>query len=241
MKFQEGIVLYENAEQFEEILESFPREACKVINFSTPYKMLINENGKEVKGNLHTYMWGDILSIPHELPSQGYTVSIKEKSICYSHGIKPSLDLTGVFYVTKSIIVLHRNGTITRGTVTDFSKRNNCLESQGAMTSGVHVLSHTNQPFYLVSFYTTECNVLRIERLTKESTKYVCNPNGQQYLFTSLSGKEWYITPPKDCINRFSYRVIRIVDAEGLLQDKSAVYIDLLSKTKRNSNILYIP
>lgn len=79
------------------------------------------------------------------------------------------------------------------------------------------------------------------KRLTKESTKYVCNPNGQQYLFTSLSGKEWYITPPKDCINRFSYRVIRIVDAEGLLQDKSAVYVDLLSKTKRNSNILYIP
>ena len=241
MKFEDGIVLYENVQEVDSILEDFPKEKCEVISFTTPHQIVIGENGKEVKSKMHTYMSGDILSLPSFSPHRVYTVSIKDGAACYSPGVKTTNERHGVFYVTKSIIALRRNGQISNMSVTDFSKRNNCLESQGASTNVVHVLSSANNPFYIASFYTSECNVLRLEKVSKENKKYISNPKGEQFLFVSLTGQGWFITPPKDCVNRFSARLIHIVDAEALLNGKNSLCLDLLSKSKRNSALLYIP
>ena len=120
------------------------------------------------------------------------------------------------------------------------SKRVNCLASQGAKTDIIHVLgATTNRSFYVLSFNTSEPNVMRIERIDKDKERYISNPDGIPFIFTSRSGKEWYITPPKECVNRFKQRVIRIVDAEALLDGKTSVYIDLLSRNKRNSSLQY--
>ena len=242
VEFEHGNVLFEDATQLEEILEAFPHTPCKVHQFLHRTTVVVGPNGKESKSNLHKYMWDHVISIPGTATNQGHTISIKEGFACKSKGIKVCPPQEGVFYTGIYATALHRNGTITRDNVENLveSSRKNCLTSQGAMTNIIHVVNGKTVSFYLLTFNTSEPNVIRIERIDKEKERYISNPEGKPYLFTSVTGKEWYITPPKECVNRFSHRVIRIVDAEGLLNGQQSLYIDLLSKNKRNASIQYL-
>lgn len=242
IEFEHGNVLFEDATQMEEILDAFPQTPCKVHQFNTPHQVVIGPNGKETAPNLHKYMWNPILSVVSEDLKQGYTISIQDGFICYSPGMKLTPNQEGIYYVGANIITLHRNGNITRSTVAKIipSQRKNCLDSQGSATDIVHVLRATTAPFYLITFNTSEPNVMRVEKIDKDKARYIANPDGKPTLFTSYTGKEWYLTPPKDCVNRFSHRIIRIVDIETLLNGQNSLYIDLLSKNKRNSSIQYL-
>ena len=104
----------------------------------------------------------------------------------------------------------------------------------------MHLLSEQQNPFYLISFYSEEKNAFRIERLTVESKKYVYNACGDQYLFTSTTGKDWFIMPPKSCLNRLNIRVLHVVDAEELLKGKSSVKVELSTRSRGNSHLRYV-
>lgn len=240
VKFSQGNILYENHDDVESILDSFPREECEVIPFTTPHQKPINENGKFSNSTFSKIMYGAILSLPNSDPKKVYTSCIKNGCLSFSKEAIPTLSQEGVFYTTKKIIGFTRYGEIKHDEITNYSKRNNCLDSRGSFTDFVHLMSETQNPFYLISFYSEEKNSFRLERIDPRSSKYVYNACGDQYLFTSVDGNNWYITPPKACLNRLNMRVLYVADVEGLLKGKSSVKVELSTRSRGNSCLQYL-
>ena len=240
VKFLHGNILFETHDEVETILDSFPKEECEIISFTTSHLKPVNENGKFAQLTFSKIMYGRILSLPSSDVKKVYTSCIKNGCLSFSKEAIPTLSQDGVFYTTKRIIAFTRYGEIIHDEITNYSKRNNALESRGSFTEFVHLLSETQNPFYLISFYSEEKNSLRIERLEPTSKKYVYNACGDQYLFTSLDGKNWYISPPKTCLNRLPMRALYIADAEVLLKGKSSAKIDLSTRSRAHQGLQYL-
>ena len=242
IEFADGLVLFENAEDVKDILEGFPREHAQVFMFNNPYTIPIDERGKISKSPLHKYMWGTIWSVPTKDGLGGtYTVSIQDGAIAYSAGFKPTKYRSDVFYVTANIVALTRYGKVRHESIKNYSKRVNCLDTRGARSDAVYMVSDTGQPFYVAQFNTEEPNIISIQRIKPGQETYVSNPTGTQYIFTSPTGKDWFITPPSDCTNRLGARVIRIIDAADMIPTGTyCIRYDLLTRVRKNTNIVLL-
>ena len=239
--FETGNVLFENTEEISQILEDFQKESCKIYSLEEgDYTLIINENGKVAKGDLHKYQYGDVYRFKESpLKTPLCTVRFDAGGVCFSKGISPCRRNDLTTYTTEDVWAYTRSGKIKRDSLEHLmSKRKNALTASGAKNDIVHVHSRTDQPVYMAQFNSTMPNQLHIQKLTPQTHRYVTIPSGDIAYFTHTGEGDWYFVPPEDYLHRCTVRVIHIPHPSTLFEEGvTQLTYDLNGKTNRNKGI----
>lgn len=237
-----GIVLYESVEEILQIASDFHKDTLHVIPFAGKHKILLSPENKIVKGLLHKYMFGEILSFASD-PSKGYyTLNIEDGTACYVTGVVPTTPGTKCFHVKKTVVGLSRNGAIRTFPITEISHRQK-IGSRGAATDLVQAFTPKSfeSPFFVAHFNTKEPNTLYLQKIKPGAKKFITSPAGDIDVHISESGEGWFITPPISCLSRCNTRLVEIVNAEALIGEKAMIKLDIASaKLRRNPHIQII-
>lgn len=239
---QYGIVLYESIPEILQIAEDFPKDTLHVIPFAGKHKILLSPENKIVKGLLHKYMFGEILSFAHD-PCKGYyTLNIEDGTACYVTGVVPTTPGTKCFHVKKTVIGLSRNGSIRTFPITELSHRQK-IGSRGASTDLVQAFSPKSfeADYYVAHFNTKEPNTLYLQKIKPGAKKFITSPTGDIDVHINETGSGWFITPPNSCLSRCNARLIEISNADALISGKAMIKLDIASsKLRRNPHIQII-
>lgn len=188
-----------------------------------PRRYIVKNNRMEPMINPSREIWcQDVLCYPNTKEELTLCINKTDKSTSI---VEKSVE--GIFKdwiicpITRTFYAIHRNGTITEETVSNFTVRKNV--SKGARTDLVYALPNKVENVIVFHMVASAPNIVRVDRILKKDSlgKLIMTPGNNWHVLAicPMNKKDIYLNIPDDCTKNISIQHLKICNIGKLFND----------------------